>query len=128
MVEDMSADYNFESVMKNEKRKKRTMKLLFAKHILKIMPDLIHEKCYGCQVDHPSQRHHDVCCMMKKEERVEAVFETALGRINEFEIFEEYIDFFPEVRVEIYTNYDPFHTADYDEFKEDLKNILNILY
>ena len=104
------------------------MKLLFAKHMLNIIPDIVFETCYGCQVDHPSQRNHDVCIMMEKQERIEAIFEKALGRVNELEIFEEYLNFFPEVKQEHYSNYDLFHTADYEEFKEDLKNYLKILY
>ena len=111
-----------------EEKKKRAMKLLFAKYMLKVIPDIIHEQCYGCQVNHPSQRNHDVCLMMTKEERIEAVFETALGRVNEYEIFEEYLDVFPEVKEEAYSNYDPFYLPDYEEFKEDLKTIVTLLF
>ena len=34
-------------------------------------------ECYGCQVDHPSQRHHDVCLMMSFAERVDRCFPEA---------------------------------------------------
>ena len=33
--------------------------------------------CYGCQVDHPSQRQHDACLMMSFAERVDRYFPEA---------------------------------------------------
>ena len=40
--------------------------------------DIAERKCHGCQIDHPSQRQHDVCLMMTVEERVELCFDEAL--------------------------------------------------
>ena len=31
---------------------------------------VVHEECYGCQVDHPSQKQHDVCLFMTFDEQV----------------------------------------------------------
>ena len=52
----------------NEK-KNFVMKMLFAKHLLKVLPDVVREKCYGCQVAHPSPRHHNVCLMMTNKKK-----------------------------------------------------------
>lgn len=44
---------------------------------------LLPEKCYGCQVDHPSQVQHDVCLMMEPEEQVNIYFQEVLSMLNE---------------------------------------------
>lgn len=43
---------------------------------------LVPQKCYGCQVNHPSQIHHDVCLMMGLEEQVNVCFSDALENLN----------------------------------------------
>ena len=53
-----------------------------------IMESLICELCYGCQVDHPSQRQHDLCLMASDKERLTATFWTAWSRMNIEQIHE----------------------------------------
>ena len=84
-------------------KKNFAMKMLLAKHILKVLPDVVKEKCYGCQVDHPSPKQHNVCLMMTNDEKVEVCLDTALARVNAFDIYEEFLALFPEVLQEAET-------------------------
>ena len=104
-------------------KKNFAMKMLFAKHILKELPEIVKEKCFGCQVDHPSQLQHDVCLMMTKAEKIEVCFDTALARVNEVEVYVEFLDLFyynspdsktPRLR-EIHDN---------EEWRNEVKEIL----
>ena len=54
------------------------------------MPESVCEKCYGCRVVtdeeggpkfFPSQRDHDVCCMMTREEQVDYISEDVIRKI-----------------------------------------------
>ena len=89
MVELMDTD---EMSCTKIEEKMNCMKLLYAKHVIKVLPEIIKEKCFGCQVEHPSQKHHDVCLMMEKDEKIEICMDDALQRINEEEIFNEFLD------------------------------------
>ena len=48
-----------------------------------LLQRLIPQKCFGCQVDHPSQMQHDVCLMMEPEEQVDTYFHEVLSMLNE---------------------------------------------
>ncbi len=54
----------------------------YAKEIASHLWEVTQKKCYGCIVDHPSQRHHDVCLMMEEEERIDVCFEDALRLVD----------------------------------------------
>ena len=43
------------------------MNVIFTDVVNERVETLKKEKCYGCEVDHPSQRHHD-CLMMSEDE------------------------------------------------------------
>ena len=42
--------------------------------------EFIRGKCYGCQIDHPSQKQHDVCLLMTYDEQVDCFLETKHSR------------------------------------------------
>ena len=118
----------FSNLILNEnsnEKKSFVMKMLYAKHILKVFPDIVKEKCYGCQVNHPSQKHHDVCLQMTNAEKVEICLDTALARVNDFEIYEEFLDFFPEVSE---ANTTTLETYDNEKWRNELIEILLLLH
>ena len=123
MVELMDTDEM--SCMKIEE-KMNCMKLLYAKHVIKVLPEIIKEKCFGCVVDHPSQKHHNVCLMMEKDEKIEICMDDALQRINEEEIFNEFLDLFP--REHTYTTHDPSNFYDYEEWKGKVYDVVYLLF
>ena len=57
--------------------------LTYAIHLKPLISKVIHEECYGCQVDHPSQIQHNVCLMMEEEEQIRLCLKKALMRVNE---------------------------------------------
>ena len=46
------------------------------------MRDITRELCYGCQIDHPSQREHDLCLMASDKDRFEATFDIAWNKLS----------------------------------------------
>ena len=111
---------NLFSTPNSKEKKNFAMKMLFAKHLLKVLPEIVEEKCFGCQVDHLSQIQHDVCLMMTKAEKVEVCLDTALDRLNYIEIYEEFLALFPDIRPEAHT----FEPYDNEEWRNDLKESL----
>jgi len=52
--------------------------------ILRIIDSfVIPKKCYGCRVDHPSQRQHDVCIMMTPKEQLDLCLDEGLELIRD---------------------------------------------
>ena len=46
------------------------------------MGDLVKHLCFGCQVDHPSQRNHDLCLMADDEERFVRTFDASWDLVD----------------------------------------------
>ena len=46
------------------------------------MTELISKLCSGCQVNHPSQRQHDLCLMASDTERLTTTFWAAWSHMN----------------------------------------------
>ena len=44
--------------------------------------------CYGCEVDHPSQVQHNVCCMMEPEEQISYCLSFAVHLMEDTTIVE----------------------------------------
>ena len=59
------------------------LKYSYAKQLVNKIKSLLTEKCYGCQVSHPSQIHHDVCLMMTTEEQITLTYDEAVNRMND---------------------------------------------
>ncbi|CAC5426300.1 unnamed protein product [Mytilus coruscus] len=53
----------------------------FAENIIKHTRKLAKEHCYGCEVDHPSQRHH-TCIMWTDEEHLNLYFDEAFDSMK----------------------------------------------
>ena len=98
--------------MQKQQQPEMSLKLLFARQILNILPDIIHEKCYGCSVNHPSQKHHNVCMMMTNEEKIEYCLDSALERIDKKEMLQKFKD---SLTIDV---------CESEEWKEGLKSIL----
>lgn len=78
-----------------EEQKAKAKKLLLEAYVEEMegcMKKVVSEKCYGCQVDHPSQRQHDVCLMMEAEERLELFFDTAWQIMSADSVFKVWKD------------------------------------
>ena len=52
--------------------------------------EVIRGKCYGCQIDHPSQNQH-VCLLMTYDEQVDCFLEEALKRVNKNRLRKEWM-------------------------------------
>ena len=58
----------------------------YAVAVTETLADVVREECYGCQVDHPSQKHHDVCLFMTFSQQVDCFLEEALDRVDEVQV------------------------------------------
>ena len=85
------------------------------------------EECDGCKVDHPSQRRHD-CLMMDAETTVDMFYDTALLRVAEENILNQFYEkigneFDPppnELDLLRYYYYEGLKKSDYEGIKEML--------
>ena len=94
---------DMEDILKASRMEKieHELKLVYAHHIKKLIPEIAKEKCFGCHVNHPSQVQHDICLMMSDEEKVNFCMETAMTRLNEDAILEEWKSFLEAVEAEV---------------------------
>ena len=53
--------------------------------------EVIRNECYGCQIDHPSQKQHEVCLFMTYDEQVDCFLEEALKRVDENRLLGEWM-------------------------------------
>ena len=63
----------------------------YADKIVGIICKLVSQNCYGCSINHPSQREHD-CLMMEAEERLWTYFDDALIKGSEESVMESFMD------------------------------------
>ena len=63
----------------------------YAKAVEKSLLDIVREECHGCQIDHPSQKQHDVCLFMTHDQQVDCFREDVLKRIDDVEVVEDRI-------------------------------------
>jgi hypothetical protein len=112
---------DFETPSKYE-RERSMMTLLYTKHLLKVLPEVIEEKYYDCQVSHPSQG--DVFLMMSKKEQVETCLDTAIARLDQEEINSEYREKYPDVDEDTMASFFFF----YEEWKNALAEIVTLLF
>ena len=57
------------------------LKVCFSEAVYPLILAMIKERCFGCQVDHPSQIEHDICLMTEHKERVDMFFQEAFDTI-----------------------------------------------
>ena len=66
------------------------MKAVYIDAIVNKVKELVTEKCYGCQVDHPSQRQHNLCIMADWKEQVETCFSEALQKLDKNDVIRQW--------------------------------------
>ena len=52
--------------------------------------------CHGCQIDHPSQKQHDICLFMDSNDHTELFLYDAMDKMNPYNIMEKW---YPQVRL-----------------------------
>ena len=63
----------------------------YAKALREPLREVIHNECYGCQIDHPSQKQHNVCLFMSFDEQVDCFLQEALKRVDEMRVTEAWM-------------------------------------
>jgi len=53
----------------------------YARKVREVVEDLTRKHCYGCRIDHPSQRNHS-CLMMSDLEHLNMYFDDAMEEID----------------------------------------------
>lgn len=67
-----------------EKEILRMLKESYAEVMHPMIMTMIKERCFGCQVDHPSQVQHDICTMTEYEDQIDMFFQEAFeGALND---------------------------------------------
>ena len=54
----------------------------FAEHLPPRIREIVRRRCYGCSINHPSQKNHDVCLMMDPEEQIRSCLDEALESVD----------------------------------------------
>ena len=71
----------------------------FEKYMIEELRSLIAgeviNQCHGCQVDHPSQKQHDLCLFSTRQEHTEMFIEKVMMELNPYNIMEKW---YPELR------------------------------
>ena len=71
---------------------------LYAKSLSEVLGIVVKEQCYGCQVDHPSQKHHP-CIMDDEEDHVMMYFHHLVEKIDEQTILSVWCDFINQLDI-----------------------------
>ena len=73
----------------------REMYNIYAKAVENLLFDVVQEECHGCQIDHPSQKQHDVCLFMTYEQQVDCfqddILDDILKRLDFVEIIKDWV-------------------------------------
>ena len=72
------------------------LKYAYAVHIKALIPELMRNKCSGCEIDHPSQVKH-ICCMMDFDTQFELCFDEALMMLDEKKVLTLWEEIRPSV-------------------------------
>ena len=71
----------------------------FEKHMIEELRSLtageVINQCHGCQIDHPSQKQHDLCLFKTRQEHTEMFIEKVMMELNPYNIMEKW---YPELR------------------------------
>jgi hypothetical protein len=54
--------------------------------------DIVHKKCYGCTVDHPSQLQHPLCLFTTKDEWVDLFIYEAFEKLDMYKVMAEWYE------------------------------------
>ena len=69
---------------------KSTLYQIITESLQTLIYDEVHRDCEGCQVDHPSQRRHQLCLFTSTDEWVDVYLDTALEKIDMDEVMERW--------------------------------------
>ena len=71
----------------------------FEKHMIEELRSLIVgeviNQCHGCQVDHHSQKQHELCLFKTRQEHTDMFIEKVMMELNPYKIMEKW---YPELR------------------------------
>ena len=56
---------------------------IYAKSMMKNLHFVIQKNCYACQINDPSQLHHELCLMATAEEKVAVCFDELFEMVDE---------------------------------------------
>ena len=57
-------------------------------------------QCYGCQVDHPSQRQHELCLFKTRQEHTDMFIEKSHDEIKPVKIMEKWYPEFIQMKLD----------------------------
>ena len=61
----------------------------YVKSLRNSLMKVVQDKCYGCQINHPSQKQHEICLFWTFDEQVDCFLEDALMRVDEAQVIED---------------------------------------
>lgn len=64
-----------------ERYLEKTLTFMYARTVLDLLPDVIQENCYACEIDDPSQVHH-TCLVWTKNEHLYTYFELVFNQVK----------------------------------------------
>ena len=89
--------------MDSESRRKKDIHRTFEECMVRELQSLINteifNECYGCQVDHPSQKHHPVC-LNEVDDNIEMFFYQAVGKLDIYDIMKQWYPKLETIRLE----------------------------
>ena len=65
------------------------MKKTLARHIASGVAELSKLRCYGCEIDHPSQRQHDF--LLPEDILIDMYFDEALEKVNSTAVIRDWL-------------------------------------
>ena len=71
---------NFED-KRIERYLSKTLTFLYARTVLDLLPDVVQDNCYACEIDDPSQVHHS-CLMWTEKEHLYTYFDIVFNKIK----------------------------------------------
>ena len=73
------------------------MKKTLARHIGRGVPDLSKLRCFGCEIDHPSQRQHD--CLLPDDILIDMYFDEAVEKVNSTAVIRDWLTLLLDVNL-----------------------------
>ena len=73
------------------------MKKTLARHIARGVAGLSKLRCYGCEIDHPSQRQHD--CLLPDDILIDMHFDEAVEKVNSTAVIRDWLTLLLDVNL-----------------------------
>ena len=87
----------------------KTLTFLYARTVMELLPSVVQENCYACEIDDPSQVHH-ICLMWTEQEHLYTYFELVFEKIKfadivtKFKQHVKYLDIDNDLKINILDN------------------------